>query len=269
MRIVREFAVFLYYIYQSRRILFQLSKNDFKQRYLGTYLGLIWAFVQPLMTILIMWFVFQVGFRAAPIKDFPFILWLISAMIPWFFLSEAITGATGSLYEYSYLIKKVVFRVSTIPLIKILTSLYLHLVFVGLIFVLFLLHRIPLTLHAVQILYYIFASVVLVLGISWITSALTVFLKDIGQIVGIIIQMGFWATPIFWSVGMLPARLVPIMKLNPAFYITEGYRNALIYQVWFWQHWVWTTYFWTVTGLFFVIGAVVFSRLRPHFADVL
>ena len=77
-------------IYRSRVLLFNLSKNDFKSRYVGSNLGILWAFIQPLITILIMWFVFSFGFKSAPIENFPFILWLIAAMIPWFFFAEGI-----------------------------------------------------------------------------------------------------------------------------------------------------------------------------------
>jgi lipopolysaccharide transport system permease protein/teichoic acid transport system permease protein len=94
-------------------------------------------------------------------------------------------------------------------------------------------------------------------------------LRDVGQLVAMALQFLFWGTPIIWSIKLLPVKYQPIIKLNPVVYIVEGYRDSLINRVWFWEHWQQTIYFWTITGFFFVLGAVVFRRLRPHFADVL
>jgi len=84
-----------------------------------------------------------------------------------------------------------------------------------------------------------------------------------------VLQFGFWLTPIFWNISMVPQQYQWIIKLNPLFYIIEGYRNSMIYHKWFWQDLHTTLYFWVVTGVFFVVGALTFRKLRPHFADVL
>jgi ABC-type polysaccharide/polyol phosphate export permease len=98
---------------------------------------------------------------------------------------------------------------------------------------------------------------------------IVVFLKDLGQIVGIILQFLFWLTPIFWSFNILPARFQFIFKLNPVYYLVEGYRDAFIYHVGFWQYPNLALYFWSETIIIFIVGAVIFKKLRPHFADVL
>ena len=85
---------------ESRKMIFNLAKNDFKTKYAGSYLGIIWAFVQPVVTILLYWFVFQVGFRSRPLGDYPFVLWLTAGLVPWFFFSDAWNGATNSMLEY-------------------------------------------------------------------------------------------------------------------------------------------------------------------------
>ena len=103
--------------------LLQFAADDFRNKYAGSIMGVTWAFVQPLMTIVIYWFIFQVGFHSQPVADYPFILWLVSGIIPWFFISEGIVGATPALAEYSYLVKKVVFPIEILPLTKILSFL--------------------------------------------------------------------------------------------------------------------------------------------------
>lgn len=263
------FFQFLKDLYLNRAMILQLTVRDFKTRYLGSYLGLLWAFIQPSVTILIFWFVFEVGFKSAPVGELPFILWLITGIIPWFFIADTLSSATNSIVENSFLVKKVVFRVSMLPIVKLLSALVIHLFFVVVIFLFFMTYGVWPTLYSLQVIYYGFAMVVLLLGLSWMTSALIIFLKDVGQIVAMCLQFGFWLTPIFWSLQMIPEKYQIFLKLNPVYYIIQGYRDSFIHNIWFWEHPAYTVYYWLFTGITFVLGAVVFTRLRPHFADVL
>lgn len=256
-------------LYQDRNIIMQLAKSDFKVKYLGSYLGVFWAFMNPIIMILIYWFVFQIGFRSMPIGDVPFVLWLTAGIIPWFFISEAISVGTYSIIDKSYLVKKVLFRISILPIIKIVSTLFIHVIFIVIMFVLFIIYGFKLDVYHIQVLYYLIASVVLVYGISLITSSLVIFSKDVGQIIGIIMQFGFWLTPIFWSFTIVPEKLQLIFKLNPFYYIVEGYRDAFIHKVWFWENPLLTAYFWIVTFIIVFIGYVLFKKLKPHFSDVL
>lgn len=95
------------------------------------------------------------------------------------------------------------------------------------------------------------------------------FFRDLSQIIGVILQFGFWLTPIFWTPKNLPEFLKTIIKINPIYYIVQGYRDSLIYHNWFWQNWKWALYFWISNSLVFIIGAMVFRKLKSHFADVL
>jgi len=260
---------FIYSIWTNRRLLWSLTKSDFKQQYLGSYLGITWAFIQPTVTILIFWFVFQVGFKSRPIGDCPFILWLASGIIPWFFFSDSIASATTSITSNSYLVKKVVFRVSLLPIIKILSALLIHLFFLVFLAFLFFLYGFSFSIYWLQIPYYLFSMFMLILGISWLTSAVTVFTRDINPFVIMILQFAFWMTPIFWQIDTIPDKYKFIIKLNPLVYLIDGYRNSLIYKQWFWQSPGETVYFWAITLLILVIGGNTFRKLKPHFADVL
>jgi lipopolysaccharide transport system permease protein/teichoic acid transport system permease protein len=265
----RRVLFFVEDIYQGRRLILELAKNDLRNRFLGSYLGIVWAFIQPVITIFIFWFVFQVGFKSAPVQDFPFILWLVCGMVPWFFFSESFLGATNSILENSYLVKKVVFKVSILPIVRIISSLFIHLFFIAVIFIMFLAYGYKPSIYNLQVIYYLFASIILILGLSWITSSLVIFLRDMGQIISIIIQFGFWLTPIFWSFKIMPEKYHFIFKLNPMYYIIEGYRDSFINHAWFWHHYNLTINFWMITCGILIIGIILFKRLRPHFADVL
>ena len=256
-------------IFSNRKLLWQMTKRDFRQRYLGSYLGILWAFIQPMITVMIFWFVFQVGFKSMPVDNFPFILWLVCGMFSWFFISDSISSATTSIIESSFLVKKIVFRVELLPIVKIMSALVVHIFFVAVLFFMFTCYGYSVSIYNLQILYYFFAMICFSLGISWLTSALTVFVRDVGHLVSMLLQFGFWFTPIFWSLKIIPEEFHFLLKLNPAYYLIEGYRQSFIYYEWFWQHQHQTIYFWTFTAVTAFIGAWCFKKLRPHFADVL
>jgi lipopolysaccharide transport system permease protein/teichoic acid transport system permease protein len=260
---------FLKAIIQNRRLLWSLTKNEFKQKYVGNFLGILWAFIQPTATVLIFWFVFQVGFKSKPVDDFPFILWLVAGMFPWFYIAEALANGTNAVISNAFLVKKIVFRVSLLPVIPLLSALIVHLFFILFMFGMFLYYGYTPQPTWLQLGYYLFAASVLLLGLTWITSSVVVFFRDMGQIVAMLIQFGFWLTPIFWSIDMIPQKYHWIIRLNPFVYIIEGYRDSMIRHVWFWEKPGMTLYFWTVTAVIFVLGAKTFRKLRPHFADVL
>ncbi len=270
---VRQTNIFFDFIetlFKMREILYQLTKRDFISKYIASYIGIYWAFIQPFISIFVMWFVFTFGFKPGKMESsIPFIVWLVCGMIPWFFLNEAINGATRSLVDYSYLITKINFRSSIVPIIKILTSLVLHSMFIILLAIFSIAYGFYPGWHWIQILYYLFASIVLIMGITWFTAAITVFVRDMEQIVSVGMQLAFWATPIFWNESMLPGKLTLVAFLNPFYYIIKGYRDTFIYHKWFFEEPILTLYFWGFTLFFFVFGALVFSRLKPHFADVL
>ncbi|WP_397333472.1 ABC transporter permease [Paenibacillus sp. JSM ZJ436] len=254
---------------EKLELIISFTINDFKKRHLGSYLGMVWAFIQPLITILLFWFVFQVGFRSTPIHDVPFILWLSCAMVPWNFFSDAFQSSTSSIIDNNYLVKKVVFKLDILPVIKILSALFVHLFFLVFLVTMFLIYGYGFSIYNIQVIYYLLASILLVLGISWITSSLVLFLMDTAQIVAMLMQFGFWLTPIFYPLTMVPEKLHFFFKLNPMYYITNGYRNAFIYKTWFWQEPLLTLYFWTITAVLLVFGYKIFKKLQPHFADVI
>ncbi len=264
----RLFFEFLRDIYRNRSLILILTRRDLKARYLGSALGLIWAFAQPLVTIFVMWFVFQYGLKSPPIIDFPFSIWLICGIVPWFFIADSLQNATYAVSEYSFLVKNVSVRLSVLPIVKILSALTIHCFMVGILFAFAAFQGIYPDIYALQLLYYQFAAIVMLMGLTWMTSALILFLKDVGQAVGIVLQLGFWATPVIWNLNLIPQEYRWILKINPALYIVEGFRDSLVYKVWFWERSYLGLYYWTLTCIVFCVGALLFKRLRPHFADV-
>ncbi len=257
-------------LYNNKILIWNLAKNDFKTKYAGSYLGIIWAFIQPVVTLLVYWLVFEFGLKiGSPTQGVPFMLWFSCGLVPWFFFSDAINNAMYCYFEYSYLVKKVVFKISILPIIKIISSLFIHIVFIGFIIIIANVYNFYPNKYIVQLVYYIFCTFFLVLAISYSTSAIVLFFKDLSQIINILLQIGMWATPIMWSYTIVPEKYKWIVKLNPMYYIVEGYRDTLINHIWFFDKYFQTIYFWIITIGIFGMGAFIFKKLKPHFADVL
>ena len=215
----------------KRKLIWELSKADFRKRFVGSYFGVVWMFIQPIVTVLIYWLIFgPIGFKSAPpVPNASYVQWLIPGIAPWFF----------------FLIMFFVFLISG---------------------------KKP-ELSWIQIIYYSFATSMYALALTYLTSAIQVFFKDMAQIVSICLQFGMWLTPIMYSEQLFLDKgltMAPmILKLNPFYYIAAGYRDSMLTGDWFFMRPTLTVYFWAVTLITMLVGLKVFKRLRPHFSDVL
>jgi ABC-type polysaccharide/polyol phosphate export permease len=256
-------------LYRQRKLVRQLAAADFRNRFSGSALGVVWAFMQPLLTILMYLFIYKVGFKPLPLGKIPFVLWLITGIVPWFFFADGLIASTNSLIEYSYLVKKVVFDVTIVPAIKLSAAAMTHVVVLAVVMLVVALSGFPPQLSWLQVPYYVVAVVVLLSGLALMTSATTVFLRDLSQAVVVSMQFFFWLTPVAWSALNAPPRLARWLKLNPILYVVDGMRDALLTGTWFWQKPIWSLWFWVVAIGLNLVGYALFQRLRPHFADVL
>lgn len=261
----------------NRKLIGNLAKNDFKKKFAGSYFGVVWAFIQPVITVLVYWFVFEKGLnsKASDLRtgiEIPFVLWLMAGLVPWFYFQDALNGGTGVLVEYSYLVKKVVFQIESLPVVKLISALFTHLFFLVFTIILFAFMGFLPDFYTLQVIYYSICMIVFITGFVYATSAVVVFFRDLTQVVAILLQVGVWVTPIMWNIDTMtniPGWAIGVLKLNPMYYVTAGYRDALINKVAFWEHPGLTVYFWVVTAAVLFLGTSVFKRLQAHFADVL
>ncbi|WP_309120831.1 ABC transporter permease [Paenibacillus sp.] len=268
--IFRNFLSLIKQFVKKRSLILDLAYNDFRSKYLGSYFGALWAFIQPTAMVLIFWFIFEMGFKSQPVNDIPYIIYFIASIIPWFFFSESLSSATNSVTENSHLVKRIVFNVEVLPMVKIISSLIVHCFFIVFVIVILFLYGIPFSIVNLQLLYFLLATILLVQALSWITATLNVFIKDTAQAVSMLLQFGFWLTPIFWSLNMMPEKFHLYIKLLPMYYIVEGYRSSLLYHTWFWESEPYlTVYFWSFTGILLLVGGYFFKKTSVHFADVI
>ena len=269
LRLTKTFGDFLLTLFRRRFLILEMAKRDVAQNQVGSLLGFIWTFINPLVLIFILWIVFTKGFKTPTVTGVPFVVWLTTGLILWNAFAESLNGATAAVRANPHLVKKVLFPLSILPVVKLVAVLIVHLVFILILIMLILLNGLPGSIYWLQCIYYLGAMMVLVLGLGWLTSSLFVYIRDVGQVINVLLQFGFWFTPIFWNLDMMPAGIRIWLKLNPMFYLVQGYRESFLKFVPFWHHPFLTIYFWSITAVLFVLGAIVFQRLRPSFADVL
>ena len=261
---------FVVEIFKKRSVIYELAKRRFQQQNRGSYLGFIWTFLQPLLFILVLYFVFTFGIKAPrDMEVMPFHLYLVCGMVCWVYFSGNLVDMTDVIREHAYLVKNVSFKLSILPFIPLMSSLVPHIFLVGVAYIMALLAGITPSIYLVQLVYYWFAMAVLLLGLGWLTSSSSIFIRDVRNIMAVVVQFGFWMTPIFWSVSLVPEKYRWIVKLNPVNYLVEGYRDSIVLGVPFWHKPLDTAYFWTFCVILLFIGTSVYRKLRPDFAEVL
>lgn len=254
------------YKYEFKNLL-ELSYIDLRNKFTGSILGVLWAFLKPIITLFVFIFVFEVGFKSVPIEGVPFSLWLVSGMIPWFYIIDAWIGASYSLLEYNYLIKKIQYNPYKIPLIKIISNFFVHIAFIVFLLI-FAIVTTGFHFSYLGIVYLLLVILIFLISISLITAAIIPFLADVKSLLDVIIQFLFWLTPIIWSANDILPGFEWVVKYNPLAYIMECYRNVFVYH----QNVLLTengVYFWMETLILLYLGITLFERLKKHFSDVI
>lgn len=258
---------FIQQIYANRFVIWELTKRDFRTKYVANIFGLSWAILEPLAMMLILWFIFTYV-RSGRHMEVPFALYLLTGLVAYDFFNKSLNSATRGITNFGFLINKVNFRSAIIPLVKIASEVLLHMIILVIVSIIIIANGIPASIYWLQVFYYLFAMIVLLIGITWFTSSVSLFFPDIKYIITITMRVLFFFTPIFWSADDIPAKFRGYFRINPLFYLVNGYRDSFLFHKPFWSHPGDTFYFWLLVLFFFALGVVVFKRLRPLFADI-
>lgn len=246
----------------------KLSYYDFITPLRDTYLGAIWIILNPLAQVGVYWFVFGKGIRnGSPVDGHPFLLWMLAGLIPWFYISSCINSGALCIYSKSSLLTKMKFPTSIIPTYSTLTQLYNHIPIIFVTTIIYALNGYKATIYYFQLIYYIVAATAICISISLLTSALVIAIRDVNRIVGTIVRFLFYLTPILWT-SESAKKLMNVLKLNPLLHIVDGFRNSLLYNIWFFEDIKGMLYFWGCTVGIFLIAVFVHMRLRSRFSDM-
>ena len=253
-----------------RKLLASLVERDISGSYSGSVLGKIWAFIDPLVYVMLTMFFFQFAIRGVNTSGVPYVAWVLPQIIFWTFISGVVNSSVGSVKEYSFLLRHKNFELRLIAVIKLLAGLVIHVFLITIVLILlygFL--GVQFGLSTFRMVYYLLCMCLLLIAISWIVSAIGVFWRDVRNLVSIIMQVEFWISPIFWNADRFPKPIAIVMYLNPFYYPMHGYRQAIIMGQ-FGSTFDWmTVYFWLLLAGLLWFGARLFDRLALRFGDVL
>lgn len=250
-------------IYNYREMIFSLVRRDLKGRYKGSALGFLWTFVNPLLQLCVYTMVFSVIMRNG-IEDY--YLFLFVALIPWIFFSTCVSGGAGCILVQQDMVKKIYFPRQVLP-IAYTTSQFVNMVlsFVVVFAVLIVTGKginfaVLIYLPIIMIVEYALA-----LGMVFVFSALTVYLRDTEYILGIVSMAWQFLTPVMYSVDMVPEELRGVFYLNPMTSIIVAYRDILYYKK---VPELQTLILAVVMGvILLIVGTIVFGKLERRFAE--
>lgn len=261
---------FIKAVIKNKKLIWQLGKNDFKNRFANTSLGAIWGFLQPFVFMITYAIVFQFILKTGSSGEYPYAVWFFPGMAMWQWINDIIMSSSNSIRTYSYLVKKVVFPVDIIPTISIVASSFVGIFLILIASIICVIYGyIP---NVIILIYVIIATYCFVIAFTRFTSAITTVVPDFANLLGIVMQLCFWFTPVIWNLNMLTEH--PIIKIivqcTPFTYLVTALRQVFIEEnIIFVQNGIYTLVFWIITIFMFIWGNSVFKRTKKDFADVL
>jgi ABC-type polysaccharide/polyol phosphate export permease len=256
-------------LFQHRRMLWLLAVRNVKDRYTGTLGGIVWAILNPLLQLLVFWVVFGIGLKMQTEVGQPFVLVLFCGLIPWMTFNETLNSAAAAITGRAYLVKKIAFPLEILPLTHLVSSLFTHGVLLLILAVMLAGYRIFPGEGLLLLPYYLLAMCALAAGLSFLLAAVAVFFRDVLQGLAVTLNIWFWLTPVVWPPTMLSEKHRYLLDFNPFNYIVSGYRDSLLSGQIILPDAMPTLYFWLVVVILWVVGAGIFMRLKPSFADTL
>ena len=258
--------------WRNAELVWQLSKRELTGRYKGSYLGLCWALVNPLLLLAVYTFVFSVVFevrwaRGGDEHQFQFALILFSGLIVHGMIAEILGKGPALILQNTNYVKKVVFPLEVLPLVITITALFHACISYGLLVVALALlngsvHGTALLLPVVLLPFLAF-----LLGVGWLLASFGVFFRDISQLTGLIATVLLFVSPIFFPLDALPEAFRPLFLANPLTFVIEQSRGLLIWG---------TGPDWRALGFYYLLafavawaGFYAFQRMRKGFADVI
>jgi ABC-type polysaccharide/polyol phosphate export permease len=257
-------------LWQNNYMIRSMVARDLRARYMGSLMGVFWSVIHPLTQIALYYFIFSVVLKirlGAEYAGTSFGMWMIAGLLPWLFVAEVVTRSPSAVVEQANLVKKMPFPSELFSIVNLSAAMVNHLVTMTLFIGFMAVSGHGVSLHLLGIIPYLLVTSVFGLGIAWLLSSVNVFLRDVGQITGVVVNIWYFLTPIVYPRTMIPDSLQKVFALNPMLHITEGYRTALL-----------GTSDMDLVGYGYVsvialgviaLGATVFRRLKPVFADVL
>ena len=253
---------------RHRSLIQSLVARELKARYRGSVLGFFWSFINPLLLLLVYWFVFSVvlpGIR--PIDIEPYALFMFCGLLPWTWFSSSVLEASNVLIAGGNLIKKVLFPAEVLPVVTVLANMIHFLLGLPIIAAALVYFAVPVRpLELLWLPVVVLVQLFFTLGLALIVSSLTVHFRDLKDILGNLMTFWFFATPIIYPMSLAPPSGKVLLDLNPFTHLVISYQEILFYDGPF-GHWKWLLALGGMSIVLFLLGYFLFDRLRDSFAE--
>lgn len=204
------------------------------------------------------------------LTGYPFFLWLIAGVVPWFYISDMLTAGTDTIRKYSYLVTKMKFPVSTIPTFVSISKFIVHLALVFIMILIFVFLGYMPTIYILQLPFYMLLMFIFFTIWSLFASLLSSMSKDFGNLVKSMVTAVFWLSGILWNPETIKIEWIKkLLMLNPVTFLTTGFRNCFINHTWFWEQPKRLMYFIIITAIMLILAMWTYKKLRKEIPDVL
>lgn len=259
-------------IYHYRKEILFLAYQKIKTQYLETVFGIGWAIITPLVFVVSFWFFFTLGLRAGnPVEGHPYLLIIFASYMPWFLMSGVINASTKTITKNAVLIKTIKFPVMALPLIDVLSKMFVHIIVMFIIWFIFIfvggISYLP-DIYYINFIYYWGTMIIFFTGLTFFLSSLAVLIKDVGPLVTAIMQPLFWITPVLYTPSTLKFEFI-MRVLNPLYYFIVGYKDTLLYDKFFFEDIGYDIYIWLIIILLYIVALKFWSKIRPLMADLI
>ncbi len=256
---------------EYRKQLFKLAKSEIIKTYKGAALGWSWAIIRPAIQIFVFWFAFSIGLRRGnPIEGYPFFLWLIAGMMPWFYMRDMIQGGSACLRRHTYLVTKIKYPIDTIPTFVSMSLLAVHIALLILVVVIFMGFGYMPDVYYLQLPLYMALMFLFFTAWGLFAGVLSAMSRDFLNLVKALTTALFWMSGIIYDAnGIEQAWIRNILLFNPITLIANGYRNCFIYKKWFWETPQEMLNFAVVYVVMILLAVWAYRKLRKDIPDVL
>lgn len=249
---------------------FRLAVYDYRLENQDTYLGKLWSILTPLIQIGTYWLVFGVGLRQGKDVDgFPYVVWMLCGLIPWFFINQGIVRGANSIYSKVSTLTRMKFPLSTLPLERTLVEVFEHVMMLLIMTIMLCFFGYYPKISWLNLIYYIVYLVAFSTSLALITSVFTMLARDFLKLIQNTIRLLFYITPILWDMGRMPVLFQKVTQFNPIYYVVCGFRESILSGIPFWESPYRIMFFWGLILLLFLAGASLQIRFRSQFVDLL
>lgn len=249
----------------------KMALIDLKKIYKGAALGWFWIIAKPTVNILIYWFLFVVGLRVGKdVNGYPYFIWLIVGLLPWFYISEIINNLPNSYRKYNYLVNKMKFPISIIPTFMSLSRFIVNLFLTLIVLIVYFYVTKNIMIDYISFAFYTIFMFLMMSVIGNIIALLSSLSKDIGNLIKTFQTPLLFLSPIFWNINTLNIDLiVKIQKFNPISYFVCGYRDVFINNVNFYDKPIDLFYMLLIYLILICINIILFKKIEKHLPDYL